>query len=287
MPTRRYHTLPALQKHDAALKSPMHSHQTDYSRYFALKQKVFLINMSEGRDKEHYESLSGYVVARHWDVVELHMFYPVDQESPDSAAQKTCYKLTSESLGSGIQVMADLVKVARGNILHLRLRGNLELFQRRKTPRVDTTVKLFYFRRDIALTLFRNEWKRVSGYMKTKGLPPGLVLRDTPVNLSIGGIRLSIGANTQPSALSMFVLDVDDGLPPVCALAETVWIGHENDEVICGHRFIQIRKADQERINLYVQAVQKRTGIAAPPSKNYWELLDRMTFNGDGAEPKP
>lgn len=265
----------------------MHSHQTDYSRYFALKQKVFLINMSEGRDKEHYESSSGYVVARHWDIVELHMYYPVDQESPDSAAVHTCYKLTSESLGNGIQVMADLVRVLRGNVLQLRLRGNIELFQRRKAPRVDATIKLFHLRRDVSLTLFRNEWKRISGYMKAKGLPPGLVLRDTPVNLSIGGIRLSIGANTQPSALSMFFLDLDDGLPPVCALAETVWISHENEVVICGHRFIQILKADRDRINLYLQAVRKEAGIATPPSRNYWELLDRMTFNGDGAEPKP
>lgn len=263
----------------------MNSHQYDYSRYFALKQKVFLINMSEGRDKEHFESLSGYVVARHADIVELQLLYPIDQESSDAAAGKLSYKLTSESLGNGIQVMTDLIKVVKGSIFHLQLRGNLELFQRRKTPRINTTIKLFHLRRDVSLTLFRNEWKRIVGYMKTKGLPTNLTLRNTPVNLSIGGIRLSIGANTQPSMLSMFFIDVDDGLAPICSLAEMIWTSLENNELICGHRFIQILKADQERINRYVQAVQKESGIAATTARNYWEILDRMTFEGDGVKP--
>ena len=258
----------------------MDSHQTDYSRYFVLRQKATLINMSEDRDREHFESLSGYVVARHADIIEMHIPYPVDYDTFGAAEGKTSYKLTSESLGNGIQVMTDLIKVITGNIFQLRLRGTLELFQRRAAPRVDTSVKLFNLRRDLSLTFLRKEWKRLVEYIKLKGLPPTVVLRDTPVNLSAGGIRLSIGTTNQPLPLSLFFFDFDDGLPPVCVLAETVWNKPENGELICGHRFIQILKSDQERISRYVQTVQRQSGaVTTTTVKTNWELLDRMTLD--------
>lgn len=236
--------------------------------------------MSEERDRDHFESLSGFVVARHTDMVELHISYPVDYDPLGTTEGKSTYKLTSECLGNGIQVMTDLIKVVAGNIFQLQLRGNLELFQRRKVPRTDATIKLFNLRRDLSLTFLRKEWKRVVEYLKSKGLPSNVVLQSSPVNLSMGGIRISIGATTNPSPLSMFFLDLDDGLPPICALAETVWSKQENDELVCGHRFIQIQKSDQERIGRYVQAVQKQLGVVtAPVSKTNWELLDRMTFD--------
>jgi hypothetical protein len=262
----------------------MNFHQTDYSRYFALRQKATLINMSEERDREQFESLSGYVVSRRADMIELHIPYPVDYDPFGTAAGKTSYKLTSESFGNGIQVMTDLIKVVAGNIFQLQLRGNLELFQRRAAPRISTTIKLFNLRRDLSLSFLRKEWKRIVEYMKSKGLPPTIVLHDTPVNLSIGGIRLSIGATTNPSPLSIFFFDVADSLQPVCALAETVWNKQENDELICGHRFIQILKSDQERIGRYVQDVQRKSGIAATTPRTNWELIDRMT--SDSQEPK-
>jgi hypothetical protein len=254
-------------------------HQTDYSRYFALKQKVFLINMSEERNKEHFESLSGLVTARHGDIVELHIPYPIEQEAPNNSANKICFKLTSESLGNGIQVMTELIKVAAGNTFHLQLRGNLELFQRRKTPRVNSKIKLYHLKRDLSLTFFRKEWKRIVEFIKTKGLPSNLVLHETAVNMSMGGIRITCETNTQPSPLSMFFLDIDDGQPPICALAEYVWHNIENNELICGHRFIQIQKSDQERINRYVQDTQKKLGISVSSGKIFWELVDQMTFS--------
>lgn len=255
----------------------MNSHQTDYSRYFALKQKATLINMSEKRDQAHFESLSGYVVASHADILELYILYPVDYDHFGTAEGKTSYKLTSESLGSGIQVMTDLIQVMAGNIFQLRLRGNLELFQRRCAPRITTTVKLFNLRRDLSLSFLRKEWKRIVEYMQSKGLPPAIILKDTSVTLSIGGIGLSIEATANPSPLSIFFIDVADGLPPVCTLAEIAWNKPENGELICGHRFIQILKSDQERIGRYVQEIQKKSGEAITAAKANWELLDRMS----------
>jgi c-di-GMP-binding flagellar brake protein YcgR len=112
--------------------------------------------------------------------------------------------------------------------------------------------------------------------MNTKGIRPSLKLQETPVNLSAGGIRVAIDALETDSPLSMFFLDLDAGQPLVCAVAEIVWNRHEKGKLVCGYRFMQIHKADQERISRYVQSIQKDLGIAASASRTYWELLDRM-----------
>jgi hypothetical protein len=257
----------------------MHNHQIDYSRYFSLRQKVFLIDVSEGRDTSHYESMSGFVVGRVGDVLELTIPYPVELESLVSPEQVTTYKLTSESLGNGIQVLTELVKVMHGNTIHLKLHGVLELFQRRTATRIDADLDMFHLRRDFSLTFFRKEWKRVVEYTDAKGLPPNIILKCLPVNISVGGIRLAVPEQTQASPLSMFFFDLKDGLQPICVLGEQVWSRADNDDIICGYRFIQIRKKDRERIQNYIQAVQKEKGVAVTSPKTNWELLDQMSFS--------
>ena len=264
-------------------KKHMQSKQFEYCKYFARRQKVSLINMSAERNRDNFESFSGYVVACGTNKLELHIPYPTDLEYNDAADTKTSFKLTTESLGSGIQVMSDLVEIVSGNIFQLKLRDNPELFRRCAAPRINTSINLYHLRKDLTLAHFRKEWRRVLDYLNTKGLPSKLVLRETPINLSIGGICLAAGAET-PTPLSMFFLDLNDGMLPVCALAETVWKGVENNRLLCGHRFINISKADQKRIDLYIQSIQKKTGVPVTFGKKYWDLLDQMTFEYDASK---
>lgn len=259
----------------------MRSHQIDYSRYFIPKQKVSLINMTEGRNRDHFESFSGYVAASKGDRVEIRLIYPIEQAFSADPEKIVSFKITSESLGSGIQVMSDLVNTGNGNLIQLRLRDNLELFQRRKAPRVDTAMNLLHLRKELSLFSFRKEWSRIMEYIQANGLPPNIVLQQTPVNLSNAGIRHSIDLQMHPSNLSLFIIDLNDGFLPVCALAEMVWKSVENNGLNCGHRFIHIQKADQERLSRHVQAARNKLGLPLPASKNNWELLDRMTFEQD------
>lgn len=261
------------------------SHHTDYSRYFSIKQKAFLINMSEDRNREHFEAFSGIIINRHQDIIELQIPYLTGQESFENNPEKSIYKLTTEALGSGLQIMTELVRITSGNIFHLQLHGSMELYQRRKTSRVDTTIKLFHARQNFPLSQYRKEFKRITEYLKSQGLPPNLKLQEAAINLSMGGIRLAIEPQAQPSPLSMFLLDVNDNNPPVCAVAESAWQRQEDSALICGHRFIHILKADQERINRYVQEVQKKLGLTVEASKTNWELLDRMTFEKQETKP--
>lgn len=257
--------------------SKNHTSHADFSRYFAAKQRAYLINISEERDREQYESLSGIIISCHGDSIALQIPYATGQESPETGQRQTTFKLNSESMGSGIQIKADLVRVTAGNVFHLKLHGNMEMYQRRQMPRVDTTIKLFQIRRDASLAVYRKEFRRIMDSMNTKGMRPNLQLQETPINLSAGGIRIAIDAPEPVSTLSMFFLDLDADQPLVCAVAERVWNRHENGKLVCGYRFMQLRKADQERISSYVLSIQKERGITTTASRTYWELLDRMT----------
>jgi hypothetical protein len=249
--------------------------QADFSRYFALKQRAYLINISEERDQDHFESLSGIIVSCSRDSIALQIPYATGQ-APEICARRTTYKLTSESMGQGIQIMADLIEVSSNNVFHLKLHGSLEMYQRRQTLRTDTTIKIFQIRRDTSLAVYRKEFKRIMDGMNSKGARPNLKLHEAAINLSAGGMRIAIESLETVSQLSMFFLDLDAGQQLVCAVAELIWVHHEKDKHVCGYRFVQICKSDQERINRYVQSLQKEQGITAPASKINWELLDRM-----------
>jgi c-di-GMP-binding flagellar brake protein YcgR len=263
--------------HEVVPMSRTHTPHADFSRYFVVKQRAYLINVSEGRDRDQYKSLSGTIVSCNGDSIALQIPYAIGQECPEACMRKTTYKLTTESMGSGIQIMADLVRVTESNVFHLKLQGNMEMYQRRQMPRIDTTIKVFQIRRDTSLAIYRKEFRRIMDGMNTKGIRPNLKLEETPINLGAGGISIAIETLEPVSLLSMFFLDLDAKQPLVCAVAEMVWSRHENDKLVCGYRFLQIHKADQERISRYVQSIQKKRGITASASRTYWELLDRMS----------
>jgi len=255
----------------------------DFSRYFAIRQRAYLINISEERDREQYESLSGVIVSCLGNAIAVQIPYTTGQESPVDGTRRTTYKLTSESMGDGIQIMADLEKVTENNVFHLQLHGSLEMYQRRHSPRINTTLKLFQIRRDTSLAIYRKEFKRITDSMHIQGARPKITLLETPINLSAGGLRIALAASEPVPPIAMFFLELDPAQPLVCAVAELIWKRHEQEQLICGYRFVQIRKTDQERIGQFVDSLQKEQGIATSTAKIYWELLDRMTSERPGS----
>ena len=235
-----------------------------------MQQRAYLIAISDERDSEQYKSLSGTIVSCNGDSLALQIPYAIGQECPETCTQQMPYKLTSESMGSGIQIMADLVSVTASNVFHLKLHGSLEMYQRRRMPRIDTTIKLFQIRRDTSLTVYRKEFGRIMDSIKSKGVRPNLKLQETPINLGAGGIRIAIETLEPVSPLSMFFLDLDASQPLVCAVAERVWNRHENDILVCGYRFIQIHKADQERIS-------RSASTSACAGSRYCAVKHRLT----------
>jgi hypothetical protein len=246
---------------------------SDYSRYFSLRQKVYLVNMSAERDSEIYESLSGVVTSSGVDMLEL-MVTHGGQGAHDGDVGKATYKLTSEALGSGIQVLADLTGIV-GNRFQFRMHGTLEMFQRRVVPRMELSVPVFHLRGNFPLASFKKEWKRIMGHLRKNSVLPGLVLQETMINLSAGGIGLTVDEGNRPTPLSIFFVALDEGLP-VCAIAETVWEQLVDGGLRCGFRFIHILKADQERINSCISNLIRERGGTQLDYKRNWVLVDKM-----------
>lgn len=247
---------------------------SDYSRYFSIRQKVFLVNMSSDRDSEVYESLSGAVTSSGVDSVDLMIAHGI-HETRDAEGKNITYKLTSEALGSGIQVLADLTGVVGDNIYRFNMHGTLEMFQRRIVPRVEVAIRVFSLRGNFPHAFFKKEWKRVMDHLRNDGVLPGLNLQTTEINLSAGGIGLTVQPDQRPTPISMFFIEMGEGLP-VCALTETVWERRVDEGLRCGHRFIHILKSDQERINRFISDELRASGGAHLDYKRNWVLVDKM-----------
>jgi len=262
-----------------AAKMSTHSHTSDYSRYFSLRQKVYLVNMSAERNSAIYESLSGVVTSSGIDSLELLITHS-GQGTHDDEVGVATYKLTSEALGSGIQVLADLIGITAGTVFKFRMHGTLEMFQRRDVTRIELSARIFHLRGNFPLAFFRKEWKRVMDHLHNNSVLPGLVLQETRINLSAGGIGLTVDANNRPTPLSMFFISLDEGVP-VCALAETIWErGADEGLLRCGFRFIHILKSDQERINSCVSDLIRKSGGTHLDYKRNWVLMDKMVADG-------
>ncbi|MGB9081746.1 MAG: PilZ domain-containing protein [Desulfuromonadaceae bacterium] len=260
----------------------LHSHISDYSRYFCPRQKVYLVNMSAERDNDIYESLSGVVTSSSMDSLELMIAHGGNGTHGDDAG-KTTYKLTSEALGSGIQALADLTGIVSGNIFQFRIHGTLEMFQRRVVPRIEFTARIYQRCGNYPLVFFRNEWKRVMDHQRTNGVLPRLVLKETEINLSAGGIGFTVDSENRPTPLSMLFVELGEGLP-VCALAEIIWEQKVGESRRYGFRFICILKADQERINSFIGGSLKKSGGTHLDYTRNWVLVDKMA--ADDSNPR-
>ena len=251
-----------------------YSNISDYSRYFSLKQKVYLVKMSAERNSDIYESLSGVVTSTGISAIEV-MITQSGKGAHDDEIGNATYKLTSEAMGSGIQVLADLTGISGGNIFSFRMHGTLEMFQRRTVSRAGLSARIFQQCGNFPLAFFKKEWKRVMDHLNKNGVLPGLVLQETVINLNTGGIGLAVDPDNRPTQLSMFFISLGEGLP-VCALADTVWV-HRVDEVLhYGFRFIHILKADQERINSFISNLVLKSGGTHLDYKRNWVLVDKM-----------
>lgn len=243
----------------------------DYSRYFSLRQKVYLVKMSAEQSSEIYESLGGVVISSALDKLELMVSY----SSVEDEVEKSTYKLTTEVFGSGIQVLGDLTGIIDGNIFQFQMRGAMEMFQRRSVSRAEFSTSFFHLRGNFPLAAFKKEWRRVMSHLADNGSLPGLVMKETLINLGAGGMGFTVDESKKPTPLSMFFIGMDEGLP-VCALGETVWEQGVAEGLRCGFRFIHILKADQERINNCVSDLIRKSGGTPLDFRRNWVLVDKM-----------
>lgn len=242
-----------------------------YDKYFGRGQKVFLINISDERDPAAYNSFTGQVVSCLDDRLVLKTAYRLFSGETNAFKHGMQFKLTTEGLGMGIQLRAELLEPPTPESIILRPLGELSVYQRRQSPRADTTLPLLHVTQKSSLESFRKEWKKVSADLH-KPTPPRLKMQETELNISVGGLRFDEAS--EPTHLSLIVIDLQDGKPPVSAVAELIWQKRPQDSDLfqCGYRFIDILKEDQDRIALLVEKI---TGTK-PLATRHKELIDSM-----------
>ena len=243
----------------------------NYDRYFIRGQNVFLINISEERDASVFDSFTGKIVLCSDDQLLLRTAYRLYSGEVQGMKPGMQFKLTTETMGMGVQIRAELVELVSPEELKLRPLGELSVYQRRQSPRADLSLPLLLVPQKSSLTAFQREWKRVVQDLQ-KPAPPRLKLANTAMNLSAGGFGVTLA--TEPTHLALVVIDLQDEKRPICAVAELIWRKPDNEQQLtaCGHRFVDILKEDQERI---AALVEKIAGGRVSRIKHR-ELIDRM-----------
>jgi len=248
----------------------------NYTTYFARGQKVFLINTSSDRDSNLFEAFSATVVAADNKQFVLRTRYPLHHGELHILKPGMRFKITTESYGSGVQFVG-VVHSVNGRDFVIHPTGQLEMYQRSQVPRMDLILNFRTFTRSAPLTFFRQEWERYLGKLSASSTEK-LELTSGEINLGAGGFRHIIDKSDPYADLAMVFIDLEQGTPPICAVAELLWRRSlpDEDKVAVGQRFILIQKTDQERIQACIQHRQKKQSKKTIRQKNNWELLDRM-----------
>ncbi len=248
----------------------------NYATYYNRGQKVFLINISPDRDQSLFEAFSATIVScdnRHF---ELRPRYPLLQSGVGLLKKGAQFKVTAESFGSGVQFSGEISSIS-GNSFILNPTGPIEMYQRSQVPRMDMIAGFRSFTRTASLAVFHQEWRRLQeGLSSGKASPLELVPRQ--INLGIGGLRVVAEQDERQHDLSIVFIEMETGQAPICAITEQIWRRGLPDEGggATGQRFVLIRKEDQHKIQHQIERLLKKQGRKLKPTKNNWELLDRM-----------
>lgn len=252
----------------------------NYAKYFITGQKVFLINIDTDRISTIYDSFSGTVAACTDEYLDIVPAYRLTQDGSCPYTAGTLFKITTESFNMGVELCAAFESTPRAETIRFVPKGHLEIYQRRGTTRVDTTLPCLNVPQKSSLTAFRREWNRVVSDLHQEN-PPRLKLEEKAVNISAGGIRIE--QPSEPTNLSIMVIDLKDGAPPVCAVVELAWKKKlETGQFVSGYRFVNILKEDQKRIYNLVEAEIRRQGLTIKINKMERELVDQMSTGKPG-----
>ncbi len=163
-------------------------------------------------------------------------------------------EITTDVMGMGARVSAHFKEKLSSNRFALQLNYDLSLFQRRVKERIDCDLGIRFSRGAKTMNAMREVWKKNLTVLHSPEAP--LIFqgfRSCRVNISSGGIRFALKPPANQGDLCLILINLDDGKPPVCTIAEVVWNCMIDEEAATtGMRFINILNQDRDRINSFV-----------------------------------
>ena len=228
-----------------------------YSKYLKPGQKVLLRAHRPAAAKERFEALTAFVRELGPDHLDLTLPYRAREGEEYPFAPGMSFELLSDALGLGIRLTGAYQSSRGTSLIRLHHNRDLELIRRRYFKRRNATVGLRYTKGQGKLRTFRAQWEK-----NIRIIGSGKALDSLPnfprcrVNLSGGGIRFALKMPAAIADLCLLLLELPDGKPPICALAEVVWLDEKEVEGrhLAGMQFLNILETDRKRIDQFIQS---------------------------------
>lgn len=226
----------------------------NYQRYFKPEQSLLLRVDDEVKQDGRTELMSVSVVALEEDRLLLSLPYGADIVDAHPFTEDMPFIITTEVMGLGVRATGRFLGKTEGNRFTLQLHPDLQMFQRRISQRLNCQLGIRFSRAARTLQTMKEIWERNLEVLHSPEAP--LIFegfKQTRINISSGGIRLSIKPPADQGELCLILINLEDGRPPICAISEIVWACMEDETAVtAGMRFINILSEDQQRIEDFI-----------------------------------
>jgi len=226
----------------------------NYQRYFKSGQQLLLKALHDTEQNKYTELMSVFVVSVEADSLVLSLPYGADAVNQYPFNEGLLFEITTEAMGLGVKTTGTFKKKIDGNQFRLQLNPDLQMFQRRISQRFDCKLGVRFSRAAKTLQTMREIWEKNIEVLHSPEAPiifDGFKL--CQINISSGGIRFSIKPPGNQGELCLVLVNLEDGKPPVCAIAEVVWVCMQDESAVtAGMRFINILSEDQQRIDDFI-----------------------------------
>ena len=226
----------------------------NYQRYFKSDQQLLLKVQKDAENSARTELMTVFVVSLDEESLLLSLPYGTDAVEQYPFHEGLSFEISTESMGLGIRATGQFEKKIDGNKFSIRLNSDLEMFQRRISKRFDCQLGIRFSRAAKTLQTMREIWEKNLKVLYSPEAP--LVFdgfKSYRVNISSGGMRFDIKPPADQGELCLILINLDDGKPPVCAIAEVVWVCMQDETAVTtGMRFINILSEDQQRIDNFI-----------------------------------
>jgi len=226
-----------------------------YTRHFKPGQKILLRAIATPSSAQ-IDALTVYFKECGKGFFDLSLPYRSKEEESYPFDPETNYEILSDSLGLGIRLKGRFQQQLDHDTIRVEITTDLEIFQRRLSRRIDTTIGLRYTKGRGQIRTFRTQWEKNVQILQ-KGVDASKLpsFQKIQVNLSAGGIRFDIKKPIDMADICMLFLQLEEDTPPICAMAEIVWLGESEsgERQTAGMQFLNMLEADQKKIESFIK----------------------------------
>lgn len=226
----------------------------NFKHYLKKDQQLIVQSRADSSTRDRTELMIVTVVSVEQNRLIVNSPYGSDIVDQYAIGTETAVEITTDVMGMGARVSAYYKEKLGDNRFALELDFDLSLFQRRVKERIDCDLGIRFSRGAKTINAMREIWKKNLAILHSPEAP--LIyqgFRTCRVNISSGGIRFALKPAANEGDLCLILLNLGDGKPPVCTIAEVVWSCMiDDDAATTGMRYINILNQDKDRISSFV-----------------------------------